>query len=144
MFKIFLDRYASKENDTWVRSLVKDLAVEAGSGLVVLAPVDISGGYTSVKEKTNISITSTDICIHLSLSVASLLLKLQNEALAALQFGNVNPLASCTNFKQIWASPKGYDCFITCFHVFQFRKFRCTLRCYYICISFGCHALILH
>ncbi|CAL9040995.1 unnamed protein product [Musa banksii] len=99
--------YASKENDTWVRSLVKDLTVEAGSGLVVLAPVDISGGYTSVKEKTNISITSTDICIHLSLSVASLLLKLQNEALAALQFGNVNTLASCTNFKQIWASPKG-------------------------------------
>ncbi|WOL14400.1 hypothetical protein Cni_G23180 [Canna indica] len=99
--------YASKENDTWARSLVKDFTVEAGSGLVVLAPVDISGGYTSVKEKTNISITSTDICIHLSLSVASLLFKLQNEAIAALQFGNINPLASCSNFKRIWVSPKG-------------------------------------
>ncbi|TQE02763.1 hypothetical protein C1H46_011592 [Malus baccata] len=39
--------YASKENDTWVRALVKDLTVEAGSGLIVLDPVDISGGYTS-------------------------------------------------------------------------------------------------
>lgn len=120
---IFTDsvyRYASKENDTWARSLVKDLTVESGSGLLVLAPVNISAGYTSVKEKTNISITSTDICIHLSLSVASLLLKLQNEALSALQFGNINPLASCSNFKRIWVSPKGYDCFIAVFYFLQY------------------------
>lgn len=99
--------YASKEKDTWARCLVKDLTIEAGSGLVIMEPVDISGGYTSVKDKTNISVTSTNICIHLSLSVASLLLKLQNQALAALQFGNVNPLTSCTNFKRLWVSPKG-------------------------------------
>lgn len=99
--------YASKENDTWARSLVKDLTVEAGSGLVILEPVDISGGYTSVKDKTNISLVSSDICIHLSLNVLSLLLQLQEQATAALQFGNANPLASCTNFKRVWVSPEG-------------------------------------
>ncbi|XP_038986983.1 uncharacterized protein LOC103722332 isoform X2 [Phoenix dactylifera] len=99
--------YALKENDTWARCLMKDLTVEAGSGLVVIQPIDISGGYTSVKDKTNISVTSTDLCIHLSLSVASLLLKLQNQALAALQFGNINPLTCCTSFKRLWVSPEG-------------------------------------
>ncbi|XP_062108869.1 uncharacterized protein LOC133819601 isoform X1 [Humulus lupulus] len=98
--------YASKENDTWIRALVKDLTVEAGSGLIVLYPVDISGGYTSVKEKTNMSLISTNICIHLSLSVISLMLNLQNQAFAALQFGNIIPLAPCTNFDRIWVSPK--------------------------------------
>lgn len=86
---------------------MKDLTVEAGSGLVILDPVDISGGYTSVKEKTSISITSTDICIHLSLSVISLALHLQNQATVALQFGNASPVASCTNFDRVWASQKG-------------------------------------
>ncbi|GAV71650.1 DUF946 domain-containing protein/DUF1162 domain-containing protein/Chorein_N domain-containing protein [Cephalotus follicularis] len=98
--------YASKENDTWMRALVKDLTVEAGSGLIILDPVDISGGYTSVKEKTNMSMISTDICIHLSLSAFSLLLNLQSQATAALQFGNAIPLAPCTNFDRIWVSPK--------------------------------------
>lgn len=69
--------------------------------------MDISGGYTSVKDKTSISVVSSDICIHLSLSVVSLLLQLQEQATAALQFGNANPLASCTNFKRIWVSPEG-------------------------------------
>ncbi|KAM7259519.1 hypothetical protein ACFE04_015260 [Oxalis oulophora] len=72
----FFDRYASKENDTWIRGLLKDLTVEAGSGLVILDPVDMSGGYTCTQ-------------------VAS-----------ALQFGNANPLAPCTNFDQLWVSPK--------------------------------------
>lgn len=99
--------YASKENDTWIRALLKDLTVESGSGLIVLDPVDISGGYTSVKDKTNISLVSTDICIHLSLRVISLVLNLQNQAADALQFGNANPLSPCTNFDQIWVSPKG-------------------------------------
>lgn len=98
--------YATKENDTWIRALVKDLTVEAGSGLVILDPVDISGGYTSVKDNTNISIVSTDICIHLSLSVISLALQLQNQTSAALQFGNASPLASCTNFDRVWVSQK--------------------------------------
>ncbi|XP_031479692.1 uncharacterized protein LOC116250249 isoform X3 [Nymphaea colorata] len=99
--------FASKEKDTWVRALVKDLSIEAGSGLVVLDPIDISGGYTSVNEKTNISVQCTDICIHLPLSVISLVLHLENEAFAALQIGNENFLSPCTNFKQIWASEKG-------------------------------------
>ncbi|XP_043726204.1 uncharacterized protein LOC122672780 isoform X2 [Telopea speciosissima] len=99
--------YASKESDTWIRALVKDLMIEAGSGLIILEPVDISGGYTSVKEKTNISMISTDVCIHLSLSVISLVLNLQNQAAAALQFGNADALASCTNFDRLWVSPKG-------------------------------------
>ncbi|XP_043709636.1 uncharacterized protein LOC122658659 isoform X2 [Telopea speciosissima] len=99
--------YASKESDTWIRALVKDLMIEAGSGLIILDPVDISGGYTSVKEKTNISVISTDVCIHLSLSVISLVIKLQNQAVAALQYGNADPLASCTNFDRLWMSPKG-------------------------------------
>ncbi|KAJ4956285.1 hypothetical protein NE237_013068 [Protea cynaroides] len=99
--------YAAKESDTWIRALVKDLTIEAGSGLIILDPVDISGGYTSVKEKTNISVLSTDVCIHLSLSVISLVLNLQNQAAAALQFGNADPLASCTNFDRLWVSPKG-------------------------------------
>ncbi|XP_050117405.1 uncharacterized protein LOC126595103 isoform X2 [Malus sylvestris] len=98
--------YASKENDTWVRALVKDLTVEAGSGLIVLDPVDISGGYTSVKDKTNMSLLSTDVCFHLSLSVVSLILNLQTQATSALQFGNSMPLAGCTNFDRIWVSPK--------------------------------------
>lgn len=87
--------------------MVKDLTIEAGSGLIVLDPVDISAGYTSVKEKTNISLISTNICIHLSLSAISLMLNLQNQAFAALQFGNTLPLAPCTNFDRIWVSPTG-------------------------------------
>ncbi|KAG0489289.1 hypothetical protein HPP92_008100 [Vanilla planifolia] len=98
-----------KKNDTWARALVKDFSIEAGSGLVILEPVDISGGYTSVKDKTSISMMSSDICIHLSLSVALLLLKLQKQAVEALQFGKVNPLVSCTNFKRIWVSRKGEE-----------------------------------
>ncbi|KAG9446693.1 hypothetical protein H6P81_012821 [Aristolochia fimbriata] len=98
--------YASKDSDTWVRALVKDLTVEAGSGLVVLDPVDMSGGYTSVKDKTNISVLSTEICVHLSLSVISLVLHLQDQATAALQFGNANPLVPCTNFDRVWVSKK--------------------------------------
>ncbi|CAK9187594.1 unnamed protein product [Ilex paraguariensis] len=98
--------YASKENDTWIRALMKDLTVEAGSGLIILDPVDISGGYTSVKDKTNISLISTDIYVHLSLSVISLLLNLQSQATAALQFGNADPLSPCTNFDRVWVSPK--------------------------------------
>ncbi|KAL6841988.1 hypothetical protein ACP4OV_028188 [Aristida adscensionis] len=99
--------YASKEKDIWARSAFKDLTIEAGSGLVVIEPVDVSWKYTSVNEKTNIALVSTDVCIHLSLSVASLLLKLQSQTLAALQFGNISPLVSCTNFKRVWSSPNG-------------------------------------
>ncbi|KAG8658937.1 uncharacterized protein LOC110610326 isoform X2 [Manihot esculenta] len=98
--------YATKDNDTWIRAVVKDLTVEAGSGLMILDPVDISGGYTSVKEKTNMSLMSTDICFHLSLSAISLLLNLQTQAAAALQFGNAVPLAPCINYDRIWVSPK--------------------------------------
>ncbi|XAR56952.1 hypothetical protein NMG60_11024929 [Bertholletia excelsa] len=102
--------YASKENDTWIRAFVKDLTVEAGSGLIVLDPVDISGGYTAVKDKTNFSVVSTDIYVHLSLSVISLLLNLQTQAATALQYGNIDPLAPCTNFDRLWVSPKGTSC----------------------------------
>lgn len=87
---------------------MKDLTLEAGSGLIVLDPVDISGGYTSFKDKINISFLSTDICVHLSLSVLSLLLNLQTQATTALQFGNADPLCPCTNFERIWVSPKGH------------------------------------
>lgn len=69
--------------------------------------MDISGGYTSVKDKTNISVISTDIYIHLSISVISLVLNLQNQAAAALQFGNADLLSPCTHFDQVWVSPKG-------------------------------------
>jgi len=86
---------------------VKDLTVEAGSGLIILDPVDISGGYTSVKDKTNISLLSTDICAHLSLGVVSLLLNLQNQATAALHFGSADPLLPCTQFDRIWVCPRG-------------------------------------
>lgn len=86
---------------------MKDLTVEAGSGLMILDPVDISGGYTSVKEKTNMSLISTDICVHLSLSAISLLLNLLDQATTALQFGNAIPLAPCTNFDRVWVSPRG-------------------------------------
>ncbi|XP_019418850.1 PREDICTED: uncharacterized protein LOC109329610 isoform X2 [Lupinus angustifolius] len=99
--------YASKEKDTWIRALVKDFTLEAGSGLTILDPVDISGGYTSVKDRTNISLLSTDICIHLSLSAVSLILNLQSQASAALNFGNATPLVPCTNFDRVWVSGKG-------------------------------------
>lgn len=91
--------------------------MEAGSGLLVLEPVDVSWKYTSVSEKTNVILTSTDVCIHLSLSVASLLLKLQDQTFAALQFGNINPLVSCTNFKRVWTSPKGTCLFVPLFSI---------------------------
>lgn len=107
MYVFIFNRYASKESDTWIRALVKDLTIEAGSGLVILDPVDISGGYTSVKDKASISVILTDICIHLSLSVTSLALHLQNQATLALEFGNASPLASCTNFDRVWVSRKG-------------------------------------
>lgn len=87
---------------------MKALTVEAGSGLIILDPVDISGGYTSVKEKTNISLVATDICIHISLSAISLVLNLHSQVAAALQFGNAVPLAPCTNFDQVWVCPKGF------------------------------------
>nr|XP_043635621.1 uncharacterized protein LOC122606820 [Erigeron canadensis] len=98
--------FASKENDTWIRALLKDLTVEAGSGLRVLDPVDISGGYTSVKDKTNISLISSDIFVHLSLSAISLILNLQSQAVAALRFQSADPLCPCTNYDQVWVSPK--------------------------------------
>ncbi|KAK7264763.1 hypothetical protein RJT34_32373 [Clitoria ternatea] len=98
--------YASKEKDTWIRALVKDFSVEAGSGLIILDPVDISGGYTSVKDKTNISLLSTDICMHLSLSAISLILNLQSQAYVALNLGNSTPLVPCTNYDRIWVSEK--------------------------------------
>ncbi|RAL47445.1 hypothetical protein DM860_013410 [Cuscuta australis] len=98
--------YAAKENDRWIRGLLKDLTVEAGSGLIILDPVDISGGYTSVKDKTNISLFSTDIYAHLSLGVISLLLNLQIQLATTLQFGNADPLSPCTHFHRIWVSPK--------------------------------------
>ncbi|XP_031738035.1 uncharacterized protein LOC101213129 isoform X1 [Cucumis sativus] len=98
--------YASKENDTWIRALVKDFTIEAGSGLVILDPVDVSGGYTSVKDKTNISLVTTDICIHLSLSAISLILNLQSQAVEAMMFGNAVPLIACTNFDKLWVSPR--------------------------------------
>ncbi|KAJ7955294.1 calcium-dependent lipid-binding family protein [Quillaja saponaria] len=99
-------RYASKDRDTWIRALMKDFTVEAGSGLIILHPVDISGGFTSVKDKTNMSVILTDICIHLSLSAVSLILNLQSQAAAALNFGNAAPLSPCTNFDRIWVSQK--------------------------------------
>ncbi|KAD5802908.1 hypothetical protein E3N88_14268 [Mikania micrantha] len=98
--------FASKENDTWARVLLKDLSVEAGSGLRILDPVDISGGYTSVKDKTNISFISSEIYVHLSLSVISLILNLQNQAVAALRFQSADPLSPCTNYDQVWMPPK--------------------------------------
>lgn len=101
------NRFASKENDTWVRALLKDLTVEAGSGLRILDPVDISAGFTSVKDKTNISLISTDIYVHLSLSAISLILNLQNQAVNALRFQKADPLSPCTNFDRVWVSPKG-------------------------------------
>lgn len=60
-----------------------------------------------MKDKTNMSLSSTDIHLHLSLSVISLLLNLQNQVAGALQFGDANPLAPCTNFERLWVSPKG-------------------------------------
>nr|GEV02157.1 vacuolar protein sorting-associated protein 62 [Tanacetum cinerariifolium] len=98
--------FASKENDTWIRALLKDLTVEAGSGLRILDPVDISGGYTSVKDKTNISLISSDIFVHLSLSAISLILNLQSQAISALRFQSADPLSPCTNYDQVWVSPK--------------------------------------
>ncbi|MFS7892237.1 putative vacuolar protein sorting-associated protein [Helianthus anomalus] len=98
--------FASKENDTWVRALLKDLTVEAGSGLRILDPVDISAGYTSVKDKTNISLISSDIYVHLSLSAISLILNLQSQAAAALHFQSADPLSPCTNYDQLWVFPK--------------------------------------
>ncbi|XP_076932508.1 uncharacterized protein LOC143598077 [Bidens hawaiensis] len=98
--------FASKENDTWVRALLKDLTVEAGSGLRILDPVDISAGYTSVKDKTNISLMSSDIYVHLSLSAISLILNLHSQAVAALHFQSADPLSPCTNYDQIWVYPK--------------------------------------
>lgn len=139
---IINDRYAAKENDTWIRTLVKDLTVEAGSGIVILDPVDISGGYTSLKDKTNISLISTDICIRLPLSVISLALDLQNQAMAALQLGNACPLASCTNFNRLWVSPKG--CFMTCYILLQtiiipfipdYDSSNFDLMNFYLCLS---------
>lgn len=109
---MFFNRYASKEDDRWIRGLLKDLTVEAGSGLIVLDPVDISGGYTSVKDKTNISLISTDIYAHLSLGVISLLLNLHSQVSTALQFGNADPLSPCINFDRVWVSPKGICCLI--------------------------------
>lgn len=98
--------FASKENDTWIRALLKDLTVEAGSGLRILDPVDISGGYTSVKDKTNISLISSDIFVHLSLSAISLILNLQSQAISALRFQSADPLSPCANYDQVWVFPK--------------------------------------
>ena len=117
---------------------MKDFTVEAGSGLIILDPVDISGGYTSVKDKTNISLLSTDICIHLSLSAACLILNLQSQASAALNFGNTTPLVQCTNFDRIWVSEKGFflirqNSVITIFLIFVFLYSIYQLDCYILC-----------
>ena len=95
-----------------MRALVKDFTLEAGSGPIVMDPIDLSGGYSCTKNKTNISIVSSDLYLHLSLSVASLLLQLENQAAKVLQFGNSHPLATCTNFKQLWVAQRGLIYFI--------------------------------
>lgn len=99
--------YAAKENDRWIRAFVKGLTVESGSGLAVLDPVDISGEYTCVQDKTNVSVMTTDIYVHLSLSVLRLLLRLQDETVSALQFGSANALSRCTHFDRIWIDKRG-------------------------------------
>eukprot|EP01018_Ginkgo_biloba_P025446 Gb_15429 [translate_table: standard] len=99
--------YATKENDSWIRALVKGLTVESGSGLVVVDPVDMSGEYTCVQDKSSLSVITTDIYIHLSFSVLRLLLRLQDEAVAALQFGSANALSRCTHFDRIWVDKAG-------------------------------------
>lgn len=115
LFFSVLNRFASKENDTWIRALLKDLTIEAGSGLRILDPVDISGGYTSVKDKTNISLISSDIYVHLSLSAISLILNLQSQAIAALRFQSADPLSPCTNYDLVWVSPKGFPLYTISF-----------------------------
>ncbi|KAK9670363.1 hypothetical protein RND81_13G196500 [Saponaria officinalis] len=107
--------FASNEEDAWIRAVLKDLTIEAGSGLIILNPVDVSGAYTSVKDKTNMSLMCTDMHFHLSLSIISLLLNLQNQVAGALEFGNANPVLPCTNFERIWVSPKenGSKCNLT-------------------------------
>ncbi|XP_059076567.1 uncharacterized protein LOC131042467 isoform X2 [Cryptomeria japonica] len=99
--------YAAKESDRWVRGLVKGLTVESGSGLAMLDPVDISGEYSCVQDKTSISVITTDIYIHLSFSILRLLQRLQDEAVAALQFGSANVISSCTHFNRIWVDRTG-------------------------------------
>lgn len=125
---VYLSRYASKEKDTWIRALGKDFTVETGSGLIILDPVDVSGGYTSVKDKTNISLLSTDICIHLSLSAVSLILNLLSQASAALSLGSATPLVPCTNFDRIWVSEKGFFLITLNSVITIFLIYFCTLN----------------
>lgn len=81
--------------------------METGLGLIILDPMDISGAYTSTKEKTNISLTLTDIYFHLSLSAISLILNLQNQVAEALELGSAVPMVPCISFDRIWVSPEG-------------------------------------
>ncbi|KAK1425949.1 hypothetical protein QVD17_14616 [Tagetes erecta] len=96
----------SKENNTWIQALLKELTMEAGSGLRILDPVDIYAGYTSVKDETNISMVSSDIYVHLPLSAISLILNLQSQVVAALQFQSDDPLSPCTNYDRVWTPTK--------------------------------------
>ncbi|KAJ7520826.1 hypothetical protein O6H91_19G024000 [Diphasiastrum complanatum] len=98
---------ALKGNDRWIKAFLKGLNVEAGSGLAVVDPLDVSGEYVCAHDKTNFYATVTEISIRLSLNVLRLMMRLQADIASKFQIGGVNALSQCTHFDRIWIDHSG-------------------------------------
>lgn len=104
---VFLGRVASKGNDQWVKGHIKSLSIEGGSGIVVVDPLDVTGDYTCVQDKTSMTITTSDISMRLSFNVISLVLRFHQDAVSTFRFRDADPVLPCTHFDRIWVTNTG-------------------------------------
>lgn len=105
-------RYASKGKDRWIKGNVKSLTIEGGSGIVVVDPLDVTGEYSCVQDKTSMLVVSSDISMRLSYNVISLVLRIQQDAASTFYFGDARPVLPCTHFDRILVTNSGSDCLL--------------------------------
>ncbi|PTQ34792.1 hypothetical protein MARPO_0076s0036 [Marchantia polymorpha] len=101
--------YASKGKDRWIKGNVKSLTIEGGSGIVVVDPLDVTGEYSCVQDKTSMLVVSSDISMRLSYNVISLVLRIQQDAASTFYFGDARPVLPCTHFDRILVTNSGIN-----------------------------------
>lgn len=106
---VFVDRLATKGKDQWIRGQIKNLSIEGGSGIVVVDPLDVTGEYTCVQDKTSMIIGTTDISMRLSFNVISLVLRFHQDAVSTFRFRDAYPVLPCTHFDRIWVTNTGLE-----------------------------------
>ncbi|CAM6102066.1 unnamed protein product [Calypogeia fissa] len=98
---------ASKGKDQWVRGHIKSLSIEGGSGIVVVDPLDVTGDYTCIQDKTSMTIATSDISMRLSFNVISLFLRFHQDSVSTFRFRDAAPVLPCTHFDRIWVTNTG-------------------------------------